>query len=93
MSRKLEEAYIESLMGFPTIPPAVYQKMRNSRFLELYPYFEHKTKICLSRHEKQSLTIDDCDDYLIEAAIKFSKTNEMKLDNFSGTLILEIYFV
>jgi len=73
MYRTLEEAYIESLMSLPMIPPAVYQKMRVCRFLQHYPDFEQKTKIRLSRHEKQSLTIDDCDDYLIDAAIKFSK--------------------
>jgi hypothetical protein len=82
MSRKLEEAYIESLRDFPTIPPAVNQKMRNSKFLHHYPDFEHKTKIRLSRHEKQSLTIDDCDDYLIDAAIKFSKDRRDEIRQF-----------
>ena len=92
MYRTLEEAYIESLMGFPTIPPAVYQKMRNSRFLELYPYFEHKTKICLSRHEKQSLTIDDCDDYLSDAAVKFSKDQRDEIRQFFWNIDFENIF-
>jgi len=92
MSRKLEEAYIESLMGFPTIPPAAYQKMRNSRFLQHYPDFENKTKIRLSRHEKQSLTIDDCDDYLIEAAIKFSKDQRDEIRQFFWNIDFENIF-
>ena len=92
MSRKLEEAYIESLRDFPTIPPAVNQKMRNSRFLHHYPDFEHKTKIRLSRHEKQSLTIDDCDDYLTDAAIKFSKDQRDEIRQFFWNIDFENIF-
>ena len=92
MFRTLEEAYIESLRGFPTIPPAVYQKMRNSRFLHHYPDFEHKTKIRLSRHEKQCLTIDDCDDYLTDAAIKFSKDQRDEIRQFFWNIDFENIF-
>ena len=92
MYRTLEEPYIESLRGFPTIPPAVNQKMRNSRFLHHYPDFEHKTKIRLSRHEKQSLTIDDCDDYLIDAAIKFSKDRRDEIRQFFWNIDFENIF-
>jgi len=92
MYRTLEEAYIESLMGFPTIPPAVYQKMLNSKFLYHYPDFEHKTKIRLSRHEKQSLTIDDCDDYLSDAAVKFSKDQRDEIRQFFWNIDFENIF-
>jgi hypothetical protein len=92
MYRTLEETYIESLMGFPTIPPAVYQNMRNSKFLHHYPDFEHKTKIRLSRHEKQSLTIDDCDDYLSDAAVKFSKDQRDEIRQFFWNIDFENIF-
>jgi hypothetical protein len=92
MYRTLEEAYIESLRGFPTIPPAVYQKMLNSKFLHHYPDFEHKTKIRLSRHEKQSLTIDDCDDYLSDAAVKFSKDQRDEIRQFFWNIDFENIF-
>ena len=88
----LEEAYIESLRGFPTIPPAVYQKMLNSKFLHHYPDFEHKTKIRLSRHDKQSLTIDDCDDYLSDAAVKFSKDQRDEIRQFFWNIDFENIF-
>jgi hypothetical protein len=92
MYRTLEEAYIESLRGFPTIPPAVCQKMLNSKFLHHYPDFEHKTKIRLSRSEKQSLTIDDCDDYLSDAAIKFSKDQRDEIRQFFWNIDFENIF-
>ena len=92
MYRTLEETYIESLRWFPTIPPAVYQKMLNSKFLHHYPDFEHKTKICLSRHEKQSLTIDDCEDYLSDAAIKFSRDQRDEIRQFFWNIDFENIF-
>lgn len=92
MSSTLEKDYIDGLMSLPLIPPAVYQKMRNSRFLHHYPDFEHKTKIRLSRHEKQCLTIDDCDDYLIDAAIKFSKDRRDEIRQFFWNIDFENIF-
>ena len=72
MFRTLEEAYIESLRGFPTIPPEAYQKMRICRFLQHYPDFEEKAKIRLSGREKHCLMIGNCD-YLIEITKKISE--------------------
>jgi hypothetical protein len=66
--------------------------MRISRFLHHYPDFEQKTKIRLSRHEKQSLTIDDCDDYLIDAAIKFSKDRRDEIRQFFWNIDFENIF-
>jgi hypothetical protein len=82
MYRTLEKDYIDSLNDFPLIPPVAYEKMRVYRFLEFYPDFEQKTKIRLSRREKQSLSICDCDDYLIDAAIKFSKYRRDEIRQF-----------
>ena len=82
MFRTLEKDYINSLRGFPLIPPVAYEKMRFWRFLEFYPDFEQKTKIRLSRSEKQSLLIGDCDDYLIDAAIKFSEDRRDEIRQF-----------
>ena len=82
MFRTLEKDYIDSLMSFPLIPLQVHEKTRISRFLQHYPDFEQKTKIRLSRHEKQSLSICDCDDYLINAAMKFSEDRRDEIRQF-----------
>ena len=82
MFRTLEKDYIDSLNDFPLIPPVAYEKMRVYRFLEFYPDFEQKTKIHLSRREKQCLSICDCDDYLIDAAIKFSEDRRDEIRQF-----------
>jgi len=82
MSRTLEEDYIDGLRSFPLIPPVAYEKMRICRFLEFYPDFEKKTKICLSRRKKEYLSTCDCDDYLIEATIKFSKDRRDEIRQF-----------
>jgi hypothetical protein len=66
--------------------------MLNSKFLHHYPDFEHKTKIRLSRHEKQSLTIDDCDDYLSDAAVKFSKDQRDEIRQFFWNIDFENIF-
>ena len=92
MYRTLEKNYIDGLKSLPLIPTAAYQEMRNSRFLQLYPDFEHKTKIRLSRHEKQSLTIDDCEDYLSDAAIKFSKDRRDEIRQFFWNIDFENIF-
>jgi hypothetical protein len=90
MSRKLEEAYIESLMGFPTIPPVAYEKMGICRFLEFYPDFEQKAKIRLSSREKW-LSICDCD-YLIEIAKKFSEDRRDEIRQFFWNIDFENIF-
>lgn len=82
MYRTLEKDYIESLSKFPLIPIKLHEEMRISRFLQHYPDFEQKTKIRLSSREKQSLSICDCDDYLIDAAIKFSKDRQNEIRDF-----------
>lgn len=82
MFRTLEKDYIDGLVSFPLIPIQVHEKMKISKFLQHYPDFEQKTKIRLSSHEKQSLSIGDCDDYLIDAAIKFSKYRQNEIRQF-----------
>ena len=93
MYRTLEETYIESLRGFPMIPPAIYQKMKFSRFLQHYPDFEQKTKIRrLSSREEQCYSISDCDDYLIEAAKKFSEDRRDEIRQFFWNINFENIF-
>jgi hypothetical protein len=82
MYRTLEKDYIDGLVSFPLIPIQVHEKMKISRFLQHYPDFEQKTKIRLSRREKQSLSICDCDDYLIDAAMKFSEDRRDEIRQF-----------
>jgi hypothetical protein len=81
MFRTLEKDYIDSLRSFPLIPPVAYEKMRISKFLQHYPDFEQKAKIRLSRREKQSLSIGDCD-YLIEITKKFSEDRRDEIRQF-----------
>jgi len=82
MYRTLEKDYIDGLVNFPLIPLQVHEKMKISRFLQHYPDFEQKTKIRLSSREKQCLSICDCDDYLIDAAMKFSKDRRDEIRQF-----------
>jgi len=82
MSRTLEKDYIDGLKSLPLIPPVACEKMRFWRFLQYYPDFMQKTKIRLSRREEQSLSICDCDDYLIDAAIKFSNDRRDEIRQF-----------
>jgi hypothetical protein len=82
MYRNLEKDYIDGLVSFPLIPLQVHEKMKISRFLQHYPDFEQKTKIRLSSREKQCLSICDCDDYLIDAAMKFSKDRRDEIRQF-----------
>jgi hypothetical protein len=82
MYRIPEKDYINGLKSLPLIPPVAYEKMRFSRFLEYYPDFEQKAKIRLSSREKQCLSIGDCDDYLIEAAKKFSNDRRDEIRQF-----------
>ena len=82
MYRTLEKDYIDGLVSFPLIPLQVHEKMKISRFLQHYPDFEQKTKIRLSSREKQCLSICDCDDYLIDAAMKFSKDRRDEIRQF-----------
>lgn len=82
MYRTLEKDYIDGLASFPLIPLQVHEKMKISRFLQHYPDFEQKAKIRLSSREKQSLSICDCDDYLIDAAMKFSEDRRDEIRQF-----------
>ena len=82
MYRTLETDYIDDLTSLPLIPPVAHEKMRISRFLQYYPDFDPKTKIRLSRREEQSLSICDCDDYLIEALKKFSNDRRDEIRQF-----------
>jgi len=82
MYRNLEQNYIDSFASFPLIPIKLHENIKISRFLQHYPDFEQKTKIRLSRSERQSLSIGDCDDYLIDAAIKFSKNRQNEIRQF-----------
>jgi hypothetical protein len=84
MYRKLEEDYIDGLRSFPIIPVKQLEKIRISRFLQHYPDFEQKTKISLSSSEKEYLSydFDDCDDYLIRVAIKFSNDRRDEIRQF-----------
>ena len=87
MFRTLEKDYIDSLRGFPLIPPVAYEKMRIWRFLEFYPDFEQKAKIRLSSRE-----ISDCDDYLIETAKKFSENRRDEIRQFFWNIDFENIF-
>jgi len=92
MYRTLEKDYIDDLTSLPLIPPVAHEKMRISRFLQYYPDFEQKTKIRLSRREEQSLSICDCDDYLIDAAIKFSNDRRDEIRQFFWNIDFENIF-
>jgi hypothetical protein len=92
MYRILEKNYIDDLTSLPLIPLVAHEKMRISRFLQHYPDFEQKTKIRLSRREKQSLSICDCDDYLIDAAIKFSNDQRDEIRQFFWNIDFENIF-
>jgi hypothetical protein len=61
-------------------------------FLKYYPDFEHKTKIRLSSSEKQCYSIGDCDDYLIDAAIKFSEDRQDEIRQFFWNIDFENIF-
>ncbi len=93
MYRTLEKDYINGLKSLPLIPPVAYEKMRISRFLEIYPDFEQKAKIRrLSSREKQCYSISDCDDYLIEAAKKFSEDRRDEIRQFFWNIDFENIF-
>jgi len=93
MYRTLEKDYIDGLKSLTLIPPLAYEKMRFWRFLEFYPDFEQKTKIRrLSSREKQSLSICDCDDYLIETAKKFSEDRRDEIRQFFWNIDFENIF-
>jgi hypothetical protein len=92
MYRTLEKDYIDGLKSLPLIPPVAYEKMRFSRFLEFYPDFEQKAKIRLSSREKQCLSIGDSDDYLIEAAKKFSNDRRDEIRQFFWNIDFENIF-
>jgi hypothetical protein len=92
MFRTLEKDYIEGLASYPLVPVKAHEKMKISRFLLHYPDFEQKTKIRLSRREKQSLSICDCDDYLIDAAIKFSNDRHNEIRQFFWNIDFENIF-
>lgn len=92
MYRTLEKDYIDSLSGFPLIPIKLNEITRISRFLQHYPDFEQKTKVRLSRREKQSLSICDCDDYLIETVEKFSKYRRNEIRQFFWNIDFENIF-
>jgi hypothetical protein len=81
MFRTLEKDYINSLRGFPLIPPVAHEKMDIYRFLEFYPDFEQKSKIRLSSREKQCYSIGNCHD-LIETAKKFSEDRRDEIRQF-----------
>lgn len=92
MFHTLEKDYIDSLKSFPLVPIKLHENMKISRFLQHYPDFEQKNKIRLSRHEKKSLSICDCDDYLIDAAIKFSKDRQNEIRQFFWNIDFENIF-
>jgi len=92
MYRTIEKDYIDGLRSFPLIPPVAYEKMRFWRFLEFYPDFEKNAKIRLSSREKQCLSIGDSDDYLIEAAKKFSNDRRDEIRQFFWNIDFENIF-
>lgn len=92
MFRNLEKNYIDGLASYPLVPVKAHEKMKISRYLLHYPDFEQKTKIRLSRREKQSLSICDCDDYLIDAAIKFSENKRDEIRQFFWKIDFENIF-
>ena len=92
MSRTLEKDYIDGWESYPLVPVKAHEKMKISRFLLHYPDFEEKTKIHLSSREKKSLSICDCDDYLIDAAMKFSKDRRDEIRQFFWNIDFENIF-
>lgn len=92
MSRTLEKDYINGWESYPLVPVKAHEKMKISRFLLHYPDFEEKTKIRLSSREKKSLSICDCDNYLIDAAMKFSKDRRDEIRQFFWNIDFENIF-